>query len=198
MPDGLLLAQEREGVFHVLAPDGRLERSYRSALGSDQEHLYSTSYFVDGGELRSRFTDDNTDMREQPPTVKVSVELSGLVPTEHPGIEALVGAALAAQELRGKAAAQREAERLAAFERGLPEFEGLMAIEFVFAYDADEAIVVRGPGGVQVWRETGYPNQGRFRFAQFEEILRRRYKKRLRSFKPDLPDMKSGMAFNPE
>ncbi len=197
LPDGRLLAEEKEGDYWVLLPDGRLERSYQSGSCSEGGHLMSTTYFVDGGELRSRFTDDNTDTPDLP-TVKLEIELRGLVATEHPGLRELLGTALAVQELRGRLAAQKEADRLAAFERELPEFEGQKGLEFVFAYDKEGAIVVRGPGDVEVWRETGYPNQGRFRFAQLEDILRRRYPKRLRSFTADLPDIRSAMAFNPE
>lgn len=198
LSDGRLLAEEREGVFHVFHPDGLLERSFLSGAGSEREHLTSTAYFVDGGELRSRFSDENTDMPEELPTVKIEIELSGLKPVEHPGVEEMIASAMAVREVRVKAAAEREAEKLAAFERGLPEFEGERDLEFVFAYDPQGAIVVRGPGRLEVWREAGYPNQGRFRFAQLDDILRRRYKKRLRSFTPDLPDMRSAMAFNPE
>ena len=197
LPDGRLLAEEKAGNYYVLHPDGRLERGYLSGECSEGGHLMSTAYFVDGGELRSRFSDDNYDLPDLP-TVKIEIELSGLMPADHPGIEELVATALAVQELRGRTAAQKEADRLAEFERNLPEFEGLKGLEFVFSYDKEGAIVVRGPGDVQVWRETGYPNQGRFRFAQLDDILRRRYSKRLRSFTPDLPDIRAAMAFNPE
>lgn len=197
LPDGRLLAEQKEGIYWVLLSDGRLERCYQSGSCAEGGHLMSTTYFIDGGELRSRFTDDHADSPDLP-TVKLEIELRGLAATDHPGIEELLGTALAVQEVRGRAAAQKEADRLAGFERGLPEFQGQDGLDFVFAYDKKGDIVVRGPADVEVWREADYPNQGRFRFAQLEDILRRRYGRRLRSFTPHLPDIKSAMAFNPE
>src|SRR5712671_5734276 len=122
LPDGRLLVEERDGVYHVMTSDGRMERNYWSGQGSEREHLNTTTYFVEAGELRSRFEDDNTDVSDAPPVVQNAIEARGLVPTTHPGIETLVKAGLAALKAGGKEAAQREKDRLAAFERDLPEF----------------------------------------------------------------------------
>jgi hypothetical protein len=83
-PDGRRLVEASEGQFHLLGFDGRLERSFVPTQGSVAEHLTTTSYFVQGSELRCRFTDDNWDVDDAPPVVTESVEMSGLVPAIGP------------------------------------------------------------------------------------------------------------------
>jgi hypothetical protein len=79
LADGRLLVEEREGEFHLRRADGSLERNWRSGASSEREHLYTSTYFVEDGELRCRFEDDNYDS-DRPPAVSVTVELRGLRP----------------------------------------------------------------------------------------------------------------------
>jgi len=77
--DGRLLVEDVEGSFRLERADGSLERIWRSGLSSEREHLYTSTYFVEDGELRCRFEDDNYDS-DAAPSVSLSVELRGLRP----------------------------------------------------------------------------------------------------------------------
>jgi hypothetical protein len=79
LSDGRRLVEEAEGTFRLERADGSLERTWRSGVSSEREHLYTSTYFVEDGELRCRFEVDNYDS-DAPPSVSVSVELRGLRP----------------------------------------------------------------------------------------------------------------------
>ena len=82
-PDGYAL-QDDQGrpvkgvVFHVLGPDGRVEWTYGSSQGSDQEHLYWCGHVIEGDELRAWFNDVNTDVKVEKITATMTVEISRL------------------------------------------------------------------------------------------------------------------------
>lgn len=84
LPDGRLLVEERPGEFRLERADGSLDRTWKSGSSSEREHLYTSTYFVDGGELRCRFEDDNTDS-DRPASVSLSTELRGLRAVGGPG-----------------------------------------------------------------------------------------------------------------
>lgn len=192
LEDGRLLVEEKEGEF-LLFRGERFERLYFSGSHASQEYLHTSLYAVVDGELRLVFSAENADSGRVDHSR--SVELRGLVeaPAEKP--EARVRAWREAQAAASAEAARRESERLASFERALPPPSGPM--DFVFAYDGPD-IVIRGPGSGEVWREREGPRHGKARFAELKKSLRRRYGKKLRSFKAELPDIDAGLRFNPD
>jgi hypothetical protein len=184
--------EEKAGSFLLFAADGRFVRPFASGDGAAQEYQYTTSYAIEGGELRSVFTSEADSGRRE--TTR-EIELTGLTPAGEEGAERRVRELRESQAAAGAALAKAAKERLASFERALPDAPG--DLDFVFAYDG-RAIVVRGPGGAEIWREPDYPYRGKDLFPRLREVLRRRYGPRLRSFTTYLPDMDSSMAFDPE
>ena len=79
LADGRLLVEEGEGAFRLERADGSLDRLWRSGASSERENLFTSTYFVEDGELRCRFEVDNYDS-DAPPSVSLSVELRGLRP----------------------------------------------------------------------------------------------------------------------
>lgn len=187
--DGLFLLEEAPGRFLLAAPDGRIRAFYASGSGAEYESMYTTTYALEDGELRSVFTIESDSGHK---TTTREVVLRGLTPAAVEHVEARVKAELEAQAVAAQERARAERERLEAFAARLPERGG----EFVFRYEG-RTIVVSGPDGRELWREPDYPWHGKNRFAQLKSVLAKRYGRRF-TFKADLPDVDSQLLFNPE
>ncbi|HEX7896708.1 MAG TPA: hypothetical protein VF950_03055 [Planctomycetota bacterium] len=86
--DGRILAESKAGEFLLFSADGAFKGIFATGMGSDQEHLYSTTYTVEAGELRCVFEDENTDTCRT--HSERTTELTGLTPAVVEGIEARV------------------------------------------------------------------------------------------------------------
>ena len=84
-PDGRILAESKAGEFLLFSADGAFKAIYATGMGSDREHLYSTTYTVEDGELRCVFEDENTDTSRT--HSERTTELTGLTAVTVEGIE---------------------------------------------------------------------------------------------------------------
>lgn len=200
----------RDGhAYHLLSADGRLEYTYLGGPGAVQEHSYDSVYRVVGPELLHLFADWSDDSPEGRPSVHVTVGLAGLSASalaECPGAGNLPRLlaereALAARNLGD--AERRDEERLAGFERSLPEYPGEKNLVFVWQYAADREVplpcpvVVRRKDGPVVWTDRTWAGLGRDLHAKLHAVLKSRYGRRLKAFEVDCPGT-SCLMFNPD
>lgn len=190
VPDGRLLVEETEGRFILLGPERH--SYYWTGQSSAQEYLNTTTYTVENGELIHAFEAENSDSGRISGRSR-EVELRGLVPAEVPDLEARLRAIHDAEAAWEQESRRKRQELMDSFERALPSTPS----DFVFAYEGS-TVVVRGAGGVELWREPNCPVRGTYRFAELKAVLVKRYGAGQTKFRPELPDTDSRMLFNPE
>ena len=181
----------RAGIFHLLDAAGAVARSWTTSATAVQEHLSTLAYAIEGDALVCYFHDVRW-LHEHEPTLSRSVELAGLRPLSP---EAAPSEDDVRQAIERDEAARREArverervegERLARFERALPELLPDERIRLVWRYAGPDVVIARSTGE-EIWREPDWPWQGKELHRRLARVARARYGERLEAFEVDVP-----------
>jgi hypothetical protein len=188
-PDRTPLGQA--GTFYLLDSDGEIARAWKTRSVSVQEHLGTSAYVIEGDALVDYYYDVAWG-HEDEPSLQRTVELEGLrpLPPAQAPPETVVRQAIDRYEAaQPKAWAEHErveSERLARFERALPELSDDERITLVWRYAGDDIVIYRATGE-EVWRETDWPWMGKGLYRRLRSVAEKKYGERLAGFGIDVP-----------
>lgn len=169
LPSG---AERATSTFLLLGPGG-LERTWDWRQSSVEDWLYTSAYFVADGALQCCFSGERDSGRE---SCSVSIELSGLVPTEAPARDAITPLVRASEDALHRAREARLAAdeaRLRGFRAALRPVPGSEPIVLTFsATDSDWVVSHRGEAW---WRSTDWPWLGKGLHDQLSPIVKQHY-----------------------